>query len=79
MYLRELKDPVGNCEIFIAMHSERKDKEFNALKDALWRVKALIEMYQSCGECMAFNIDEKYNNLKNLFWDAVELYQESKI
>ncbi|MBE7073998.1 MAG: hypothetical protein E7379_02800 [Clostridiales bacterium] len=79
MKIRQLKDFIENCEIFIAMHSDRKDKDFNALKKEVWQVKASVEMYESCGECMAFNAEGKYNKLKNLFWDAVELCEENEL
>ena len=72
MFIDELKDLVAGYEEFVAYHNGRKDKNFLTLQDELWRVKALIELYEKGGENMAFNVKQKAEKLQKLYWNAVE-------
>lgn len=71
MYIQELKQLVKKYENFVRQQ-KGADKNIKALKEELWRVKCLIDMYESCGESMAFDIDQKARKLKQYFDAACE-------
>ncbi|MBQ8908751.1 MAG: hypothetical protein IJY90_00465 [Clostridia bacterium] len=75
MTIERLKQKVCKYQIFIAENKHLKDKAFLTFVKEVNRIGMMIEMFESCGECMSFNLNEKSQMLDEMYnniFDGIE-------
>ena len=75
MVNNKLKEKLLEYQKFIDKNRHVTDKVFLDFAKEVSQVSMMIEMYESCGECMSFNIKEKEIKLEEMYnsiFDGIE-------